>query len=72
MGNNTKLNEIQSLDGLFNMLKRNIFISLNVCLPATVVEYNSTNNTVTLQPAIQALLSDNTFKYLWLIYERVV
>ena len=55
------LNESQSLDGLFKILKRDILISLNVCLPATVVEYDNTNNTATLQPAIQAVLSDNSF-----------
>lgn len=66
---NSKLNEIQSLDGILQMLKRNIFIELNVCLPATVVSYNSADNTVDLQPAIQAVLKDNSFVSLPQIFD---
>lgn len=45
----------------FDLLKRNIFLNLNVCLPAIVKKYSSSNNTVTLQPAIQVVLTNNTF-----------
>lgn len=67
--NNTNLNHSQSLDGILQMLKRNIFIELNVCLPATVVSYNSADNTVDLQPAIQAVLKDNSFVSLPQIFD---
>lgn len=45
----------------FDLLKKNIFLNLNVCLPAIVKKYNSTTNTVTLQLAIQAVLTNNKF-----------
>ena len=66
---NNNLNESQSLDGLFKMLKRSIFIDLHVCLPATVVSYDSATNTVDLQPAIQAVLLDNKFVTLPQIFD---
>ena len=53
--------DANNLNVLVNLLKKNIFFHLNVCLPANVKSYNSDNNTVTLQPAIQAVLTDNTF-----------
>ena len=49
------------LSVLFDLFKKNIFFNLNVCLPATVTSYNSSNNTVDLQPAIQVVLTNNTF-----------
>lgn len=69
MSNNTKLNESQTLDGILKMVKRNIFIELNVCLPAIVKAYNSADNTVDLQPAIQAVLKDNSFVTLPQIFD---
>lgn len=66
---NTNLNETQSLDGILKMLKRNIFIELNVCIPAIVKAYNSADNTVDLQPAIQAVLKDNSFLTLPQIFD---
>lgn len=69
MSENTNLNETQTLDGLFQMLKRNIFIEMNVCLPATVISYNSTENTVKVQPAIQAVLKNNKFLNLPQIFD---
>ena len=56
LGKNT-----DDLSVAFELLKKNIFFNLNVCLPATVISYNSSNNTVDLQPAIQVVLTDNTF-----------
>lgn len=53
--------DANNLNVLVDLLKKNIFFHLNVCLPANVKSYNSDNNTVTLQPAIQAVLTDNTF-----------
>lgn len=67
--NNTNLNETQSLDGILKMVKRNIFIELNVCIPAIVKAYNSADNTVDLQPAIQAVLKDNSFLTLPQIFD---
>ena len=67
--NNTDLNLSQSLDGILKMEKKSIFIELNVCLPATVVSYNSADNTVDLQPAIQAVLKDNSFVSLPQIFD---
>lgn len=69
MANNTNLNETQSLDGLFKMLQKKIFIDLRVCLPAIVVEYSSTNNTATLQPAIQTVTINNKFVTLPQIFD---
>lgn len=54
-------NNLNSHDALMQILKDDIFINLNVCLPATVKKYNSSNNTADLQPSIQAVMSDNTF-----------
>ena len=67
--NNTNLNHSQTLDGILKMVKKSIFIELNVCLPATVVSYNSADNTVDLQPAIQAVLKDNSFVSLPQIFD---
>lgn len=67
--NNTDLNLSQSLDGILKMVKKSIFIELNVCLPATVVSYNSADNTVDLQPAIQSVLKDNSFVSLPQIFD---
>lgn len=67
--NNTNLNHSQTLDGILKMVKKIIFIELNVCLPATVVSYNSADNTVDLQPAIQAVLKDNSFVSLPQIFD---
>lgn len=47
-----------------NVLKENIMINLKVCLPVTVVSYNATDNTVDVQPAIQAVMRDNTYQEL--------
>lgn len=67
--NNTDLNHSQTLDGILKMVKKSIFIELNVCLPATVLSYNSADNTVDLQPAIQAVLKDNSFVSLPQIFD---
>ena len=65
MSDKTPLNvlgkQANNLGVLIELLKKNIFFNLNVCLPATVTKYNSSNNTVSLQPAIQVVLTDNTF-----------
>ena len=65
MSDKTPLNvlgkQANNLGVLVELLKKNIFFNLNVCLPATVTKYNSSNNTVSLQPAIQVVLTDNTF-----------
>lgn len=53
--------DINSYEALMQILKDNIFVTLNVCLPAIVKEYNSTNNTVKLQPAIQSVIIDEGF-----------
>lgn len=58
---NTLGKQTNNLSVLIELLKKNIFFNLNVCLPATVTKYNSSNNTVSLQPAIQVVLTDNTF-----------
>lgn len=65
MSDKTPLNvlgkQANNLGVLIELLKKNIFFNLNVCLPATVTKYNSSNNTVSLQPSIQVVLTDNTF-----------
>lgn len=65
MSDKTPLNvlgkQADNLGVLIELLKKNIFFNLNVCLPATVTKYNSSNNTVSLQPSIQVVLTDNTF-----------
>lgn len=53
--------QTDKLDVLLNSLKKNIFFKLNVCLPANVIKYNSSNNTVDIQPSIQVVLTDNKF-----------
>lgn len=58
---NLPKNNLNSYDALMQIIKDDIFINLNVCLPATVKKYNSSNNTADLQPSIQAVMSDNTF-----------
>ena len=58
---NLPKNNLNSYDALMQIIRDDIFINLNVCLPATVKKYNSSNNTADLQPAIQAVMSDNTF-----------
>lgn len=52
-------NNLNSYDAVMQILKENIFVNLRVCIPAIVVEYNNTNNTVKLQPAIKTILEDN-------------
>ena len=49
------------LSVLMEMVKGDIFFNLNVCLPATVISYDSSKNEVDLQPSIQVVLTDNTF-----------
>lgn len=65
MSNKTPLNifgkNTKDLSTLISILKQNIFLNLNVCLPATVISYDSSKNQVDLQPAIQVVLTDNTF-----------
>lgn len=53
--------QTDKLDVLLNSFKKNIFFKLNVCLPANVIKYNSSNNTVDIQPSIQVVLTDNKF-----------
>lgn len=50
---------LATLEGVLRILKNNIFTTLNVCIPATVISYNTTNNTVEIQPAIQRILTNN-------------
>lgn len=61
--NNTNM-PLYNIEALTKTITNRIFSTLNVCLPATVIKYNDTNNTVSLQPAIQAVLPDNSFKTL--------
>lgn len=61
--NNTNM-PLYNIEALTKTITNRIFSTLNVCLPATVIKYNDTNNTVSLQPAIQAVLTDNSFKTL--------
>lgn len=56
-----KDNNLNSLEYALQVLKNNIFSTLNVCLPAIVKKYYSDTNTVDLQPAIQLVLNDNKF-----------
>ena len=58
---NTLGKQTNRLDVILDTLKKNIFSTLNVCIPATVTKYNKSNNTVDLQPAIQVVLTDNSF-----------
>lgn len=55
-------NDINSLQFAFDILKENIFLTLKVCLPVVVTNYNAQNNTVDVQPALQAVMADNTYK----------
>lgn len=63
--NKTPLNvfgkDVKDMSTLVDLLKKNIFINLNVCLPATVISYDSTKNQVDIQPAIQEVLTNNNF-----------
>mgnify|MGYP003302300439 CR=1 FL=1 len=52
---------LDSYSALMQILKENIMIGLNVCIPATVVSYDRNNNTVKLQPAIQTVIIDEGF-----------
>lgn len=54
-------NDINSLEYGFQVLKKNIFQTLNVCLPAVVTKYDPAKNTVDVQPAIQSVMKDNSF-----------
>jgi hypothetical protein len=58
---------LSNIESLMKTIINQIFRNLNVCLPATVVTYNSEKNTVKLQPAIQDVLPDKTFRTLPLL-----
>jgi len=62
-------NDPNSLEYALQVLKKNIFITLNVCLPAIVLKYDSAKNTVDVQPAIQQVMKDNTFLDLPKVFE---
>ena len=62
-------NNPNSLEYALQVLKKNIFLTLNVCLPAVVLAYNSDKNTVDVQPAIQQVMKDNTFLDLPKVFE---
>lgn len=66
---NYESNDPNSLEYALQVLKKNIFITLNVCLPAVVLKYNSDKNTVDVQPAIQQVMKDNTFLDLPKVFE---
>lgn len=61
--------DTRSLSTLIEIVKKNIFINLNVCLPATVISYDSSKNEVDLQPAIQEVLTNNKFLTLPQLFE---
>lgn len=58
---------IDSYEALLEILREDILINLNVCLPATVVSYDNSKNTVKLQPAIQCVMEDDSFEDLPLL-----
>lgn len=58
---------LNSIEALMQIIKESIFINLNVCLPATVISYDSSKNTAKLQPAIQCVMEDDTFENLPLL-----
>ena len=60
-GLNLPENNLNSYEALMQILKDNIFINLNVCLPAIVKSYSLSNNTVKIQPAIQTVIIDEGF-----------
>lgn len=57
----SKNNDINSIEYGFQVLKKNIFQTLNVCLPAVVTKYDASKNTVDVQPAIQEVMQNNSF-----------
>ena len=58
---NLPFDEPNSLRFALKVLKENILLSLNVCMPCVVKAYNATDNTVDVQPAIQTVLTDGSF-----------
>lgn len=70
MANNERLPDInpQSLEYALKVLKHNIMLTLNVCVPCVVQKYNATDNTVDVQPAIQAVDVNNKFLNLPQVY----
>lgn len=65
---NLPLSNPQSLRFALQVLKDNVFLNLNVCMPCVVKSYNATDNTVDVQPSIQSVLTDGSFMNLAQIY----
>lgn len=61
MNVNLPVSNLNTIESLLEILKEDIFINLNVCLPATVISYNNSNNQANLQPSIQSVLEDDSF-----------
>ena len=55
---------LANIEALTKTIINRVFRTLNVCLPATVISYDNSKNTVKLQPAIQAVTQDKSFKNL--------
>lgn len=52
---------LNSIECLMQIIREDIFLNLNVCLPATVISYDDSKNTVNVLPAIQCVLEDDSF-----------
>lgn len=61
MNNNLNM-PLTNVEALVKTIISKVTRSLNVCLPATVIAYDNSKNTVKLQPAIQTVLPDKTFQ----------